>query len=151
MQGHPNLGCICASRSLAKQTANVFIKYYLQNGDKDLPPHKATCFYTPLVNNSPSSSSILNELCVSPNTQITRANQKKIYFAPENNSIYTKQQRWMFSWCYSTWAGDLGGYSKGHSIQLTCSSAAWKNTVGTQNREHNQKSPIFIFAKTDRM
>lgn len=67
MQVHPNLGCICPSHSLAKQITNIFIKYYLQNGDKDLQPLKATCLYTTLVNNPPSS--ILNEFCVSHTTQ----------------------------------------------------------------------------------
>lgn len=67
MQVHPNLGCICPSHSLAKQITNIFIKYYLQNGDKDLQPLKATCLYTTWVNNPPSS--ILNEFCVSHTTQ----------------------------------------------------------------------------------
>lgn len=50
---------ICSSRILAKQTSNIFFKYFLQNGDPDLPHHKATCFYIPLVNNSQSPNSIL--------------------------------------------------------------------------------------------
>lgn len=114
MQVHPNLCCICPSHSLSKQTTNIFIKYYLQNGHKDLPPLKATCLYTTLVNNPPSSRSILNELCVSHTTQVTHVNKlKKVYYAPENNSIYSKQQRWMFSWRYSTRAGDSGDAVKG--------------------------------------
>lgn len=49
MQVHPSPGCICPSNSLAKQTTNIFIKYCLQDGDKDLPQHRATWPITPWV------------------------------------------------------------------------------------------------------
>lgn len=78
MQVHPNPGCICASCTLAKRTTNISIKYYLQNGDKDLPPHKAACFYTSLVNNSPSSLCFKWAVCITQHTNNTCQSKKYI-------------------------------------------------------------------------
>lgn len=67
--------------------------------------------------------------------------RKKAHFvAPENNSIYTKQQRRMFSWYYSTWAGDLGAAVKGTAFNSLAPGqhgrALWEHRTGSSIRNH---------------
>lgn len=75
--GHPTFGCICPRCSLAKQNINIFIKHYLQSGDEDLAPHKALAFTPPRLMSPPSLNSILNDLCVTYDTNKTCQSEKK--------------------------------------------------------------------------
>lgn len=80
----------------------------------------------------------MSSVCHTPHSN-TRESIKKACYAPENNSIYSKQQRWMFSWRYSTRAGDSGDAAKGTAFNSFVPKQHRK-TPGTENRELDQQS-----------